>query len=151
MAPPRREPRPRLCGQSLNLFGALEPQWHRTVRTLYVGAFVLVWLEALGSFLFFLILTRSASPVPTPHLVASVANHGNVFYVASLQKHLYDLMLTTMFFAIPGIMLTGFILPTWSASKSSPAESSALFTEYASGEGRDQLVESGRQIGERGD
>jgi len=95
----------------LNLFGALEPQWHHTVRTLYVGAFVLVWLEALGSFLFFLILTRSASPVPTPHLVASVVNHGNVFYVASWQKHLYDLMLTTMFFAIPGIMLTGFILP----------------------------------------
>jgi hypothetical protein len=39
-----------------------------------------------------------------------VVNHGNVFYVAAWQKHLYDLMLTTMFFAIPGIMLSGFIL-----------------------------------------
>jgi hypothetical protein len=94
----------------MNLLDLLEPQWHRTARAFYFVAFVLVWLEALGSFVCFLILTRNASPVPTPHFVASVVNHGHVFYVAAWQKHLYDLMLTTMFFAIPGIMLSGFIL-----------------------------------------
>jgi hypothetical protein len=94
----------------MDVLGPVEPQWHRTARVLYVVAFVLVWLEALGSFVCFLILSRGGSPVPTAHFAASVVNHGNVFYVAAWQKHLYDLMLTTMFFAIPGIMLTGFIL-----------------------------------------
>jgi hypothetical protein len=39
-----------------------------------------------------------------------VIDHNNVFYVAAWQKQLYELMLTTMRFAIPGIMLTGFLL-----------------------------------------
>jgi hypothetical protein len=80
------------------------------VRTLFVIAFVLVWLEGVGCFVCFSILTRVASPVATPEFSATVIDHTNVFYVAAWQKQLYELMLTTMRFAIPGIMLTGFLL-----------------------------------------
>jgi hypothetical protein len=97
-------------GERWNLFGPSEPQWHRTVRTLFIVAFVLVWLESMACFICFSILTRGASPVATPEFSASVVDHNNVCYIAAWQKQLYELMLTTMKFAIPGIMLTGFLL-----------------------------------------
>ena len=88
----------------------MEPRWHRTVRTAYTVAFVLVWIEAVGCFMFFLLLARGGSPVATPALTASIVNHGRVFYVAAWQKQLYDLLLTAMFIGIPSIMLGGLIL-----------------------------------------
>ena len=60
----------------------MEPRWKRTVRTLFVVAFVLIWLEAMGCFVFFLILSREGSSVPTRELAAPVVNHGQAFYVA---------------------------------------------------------------------
>jgi hypothetical protein len=88
----------------------MEPGWHRTARNLFTVAFVLVWLEAVGCFVFFLILSRRGSPVAAPELAASVVNHGQVFYVAVWQKRLYHLLLTAMWVGIPGIMLTGLFL-----------------------------------------
>ena len=88
----------------------MEPRWHRTVRSIYTIAFVLVWLEAVGCFVSFLVLSRGASPVATPTLAAGIVDHGRVFYVAAWQKQLYDLLLAAMFIGIPSIMLAGFIL-----------------------------------------
>jgi hypothetical protein len=88
----------------------MEPSWHRTVRTLFIVAFFLVWLESVGCFVCFMILSSGASPVATPELTASVVNHSQVFYVAEWQKHLYDVLLKMMQIGIPGIMITAFVL-----------------------------------------
>jgi hypothetical protein len=96
--------------QRWNLLSPVAPRWHRTVGALFLLTFVLVWLEAVGCFVFFLTLSRRGSPVPTPEFAASVVNHGQVFYIAVWQKQLYDLLLTAMKIGIPGIMLTGLFL-----------------------------------------
>jgi hypothetical protein len=88
----------------------MEPRWHRIVRSAYTAAFVLVWLEAVSCFGYFLLLARGASPVATPELTAGIVNHGRAFYVAVWQKQLYDLLLTTMAIGIPSIMVAGFVL-----------------------------------------
>jgi hypothetical protein len=88
----------------------MEPRWHGEVRKLYTVAFVLVWLEAVGSFVCFLILAREGSPVATLRLSAAVVNHSQIFYVPVWHKELYHLMLTVMMIGIPTIMLIGFVL-----------------------------------------
>jgi hypothetical protein len=87
-----------------------EPGWHRTVRALYVVTFIVVWLEAVGCFVYFQILARGGSPVATSELAASVVNHGHAFYVAVRQKQLYELLLTMMKIRIPGTIITGLLL-----------------------------------------
>ena len=87
-----------------------EPRWHRIVRALYLVMFVLVWFEAVGCFVYFMILSRAGSPVATNELAAGIVNHGHVFYVATRQKRFYEMLLTTMQFGIPGIMATGLFL-----------------------------------------
>lgn len=87
-----------------------EPRWHRSARAAFTVLFFLVWLEAVSCFVFFMILSKNGSPIPTRELSESVFNHGHAFYVAASQKVLYDLLLTTMKFAIPGTMLAGFLL-----------------------------------------
>jgi len=90
---------------------------------------VLVWLEGIGCFVCFRILAGTGSPVATTELAASVVDHDNVFYVAAWQEQLYDLMLTTMRFAIPGIMLTGFSLHYIVGVKILTDRSGVLFTK----------------------
>ena len=87
-----------------------EPRWHRTTRALFIVAFFLVWLEAVSCFAYFGVLARGASPIPTPEFSAGIVNHGHVFYVAARQKHLYQLLLTSMGIGIPTIMATAFLL-----------------------------------------
>lgn len=87
-----------------------EPRWHRTVRVLYTVAFFVVWLEAVGCFVYFMNLSKGASPIPTPELAAGIVNHGHVFYVAVWQKCIYDLLLTMMGVGIPAIMVIGPLL-----------------------------------------
>ena len=87
-----------------------EPRWHRSTRVLFAVAFFLVWLEAVACFAYFRVLSRSATPVPTPEFSAAIVNHSHVFYVAARQKHLYNLLLVTMGISISAIMLTGFLL-----------------------------------------
>jgi hypothetical protein len=99
-----------LWGKPLHPVLPMEPSWHGTVRTLYVVAFVLVWLESLGCFVFFLFLSRGGSPVATPELASGIVNHGQVFYVAAWKKQLYDVLLTVMMVGIPATMLTGLFL-----------------------------------------
>ena len=100
----------------LEFLRALQPQsraelgWHRIVRALYVVMFVVVWLEAVGCFVYFQILARRGSQVATRELTASVVNHGHVFYVAVRQKQLYERLLSMMKIGIPGTMLTGLFL-----------------------------------------
>ena len=87
-----------------------EPRWHRVARALFAVMFILVWLEAVGCFVYFMILAREGSPVATCELGAGIVNHGHVFYVAASEKKFYELLLTMMKIGIPSIMLTGFLL-----------------------------------------
>jgi hypothetical protein len=88
----------------------MEPRWHGTLHTLFVVAFVLIWVESVGCFVFFLFLSRAGSQVATPELAASIVNHGQVFYVAVWKKQLYEVLLTVMMVGIPATMITGLIL-----------------------------------------
>jgi hypothetical protein len=87
-----------------------EPRWHRLVRGLCFVMFIVVWLEAAGCFVYFMILAREGSPVAMGDLAAGIVNHGHVFYVAASQKKFYELLLTVMLIGIPSTMLTGFLL-----------------------------------------
>jgi len=64
-----------LCESGADLPAAVirEPRWHRTARAAFTVLFFLVWLEAVSCFVFFMILSKNGSPVPTPELSASVS------------------------------------------------------------------------------
>jgi hypothetical protein len=73
-----------------------EPRWHGRARTLFKVAFVLVWVEAVACFLCFRSLIKGSSPVATPELTARLVDHSHVYFVATSQKHFFDLLLTVM-------------------------------------------------------
>lgn len=77
---------------------------------MFTAAFVIVWLEAVSCFGFFMILSRDASPVATSAAPAAIINHGHALYVAVWRKRLYDALLTAMMIGIPSIMAAGWIL-----------------------------------------
>ena len=80
------------------------------MRTLFVIAFVLVWLEGVGCFVCFSILTNSGIARCYTRVLGNCDRSQQCLLRRRRQKQLYDLMLTTMKFAIPGIMLSGFLL-----------------------------------------
>jgi hypothetical protein len=86
------------------------PRWHRIARAVWMGMFILIFFEAVVCFVYFLILARGASPVPTSELTPSIVDHSHGFFVGLWQKRIYELLVATMLIGIGGIMLSGLLL-----------------------------------------
>lgn len=87
-----------------------EAYWKRTIRAVFMIAFLLVWADGVACFYLSARAFESGSPTVTTDKTEPVIINGKVAYVTASEKQPIDALLTVMMFGIPAVMVLAVFL-----------------------------------------
>jgi hypothetical protein len=87
-----------------------EPRWKAVVRSIFYGAFLLVWLQGVTAIYLFSSTFEAGSVQPTAERTAPLVNHGVTRFVTAAKENLVDQMLAVMMEAIPSAIAAAFFI-----------------------------------------
>lgn len=87
-----------------------EPQWKRTVRTLFGLYFLAVWIVGVSFFWKFDIAFRDGSPKPTRTQTETLDDHRERVYVTPEEKRIVSFLESAAMLGVPSALLIGFFL-----------------------------------------
>src|SRR5687768_13063630 len=86
------------------------PLWKRVVSVLFCICFVLVFIDGVAAFVYFMSLWERGSLQATAELTARITSHGSSRWVKPQEAHLYHTLLKTMLVGIPSVFVAAFVL-----------------------------------------